>query len=77
METSCILSRNGGSGTLDKALDNGGGILTAEDGNAGSFAGLLRGVKAGLGVAIAMGKGLRSKSIVLSGNPMSGVQGSG
>ena len=47
METSRNWRRVGLRGALDKALADGGGILTAEDGNAGSFTGLFRGVKDG------------------------------
>ena len=65
------------SGTLDEALVDGGGILTAEDGNTGSFTGLFRGVKDGQGVELATGKGSKLKRVVLLGNPISGAQGSG
>ena len=65
------------SGTLDEALADGGGIFTAEDGNVGSLVGLLRGVNDVRGVEVVTGKGSKSNSVVLSGNSMSGVQGSG
>ena len=77
IETSRNWRRVGLSRTLDKALVDGGGILTAEDGNTGSFAGPFRGDKDGRGVEVMTGKGSKSKRVVLSGNPMSGVHGSG
>ena len=77
IETLCSLRQVGLSGTMEEALAKGGGILTVEDGKAGSLAGLLSGVREGLGVELATGKGSRSKRVVLSGNPMLGVQGSG
>ena len=75
METSRSLRRVGLRGVLEEA--KGGGIFTAEDGNAGSFAGLFRGVSDGRGVELVTGKGSKSKRVVLSGNPISGAQGSG
>lgn len=77
MEMSCNLRQVSFGRTLDELLADGGGILTAEEGNAGSFAGLLRGVKAGLGVELVAGRGSKLKRVVLSGNPILGVQGSG
>ena len=77
IETSRNWRRVGLSGTLDEALVDGGGIFTAEDGNAGSLVGLLRGVNEGRGVEVMTGKGSKSNSVVLSGNPMSGVHGLG
>ena len=77
METSCSLSRVGLRGALDEVLAEGGGIFTAEDGNVGSFTGLFRGIRDGRGVELAMGKGSKSKRVVLSGTPISGAQGSG
>ena len=77
IETSRNWRRVGLSGALDKVLAEGGGIFTAEDGNIGSFAGLFRGVSDGRGVELATGKGSKSKRVVLSGNPISGAQGSG
>ena len=77
METSRIQRRVGFEGTLDEALAEGGGIFMAEDGNAGSLVGLLRGVNDGRGVEVVTDKGSKSNSVVLSGNPILGVQGSG
>ena len=65
------------SRALDEAPVDGGGILTVEDGNAGSFAGPFRGDKDGRGVEVMTGKGSKSNRVVLSGNPILGVQGSG
>ena len=58
IETSRSVRRVGFSGTLDEALVDGGGILTAEDGNTGSFAGPFRGDKDGRGVKVTTGKAL-------------------
>ena len=77
IETSQSVRQVGLSGTLDEALVDGGGILTAEDGNAGSFAGPFRGDKDDRGVEVTTGKGSKSNDVVLSGNPMLGVQGLG
>ena len=77
IETSRSLRQVGLRGALEELLIDRGGILTAEDGKAGSFAGLFRGVRDGQGVELVTGKGSKSKSVVLSGNPISGAQGSG
>ena len=76
IETSRNWRRVGLSDALDEVLAE-GGIFTAEDGNAGSLVGLFRGVNDVRGVEVMTGKGSKSNSVVLSGNPMSGVHGSG